>query len=136
MSNKEKPLVFYMSGHCEEEAPKMEKKGYEWRASRTGGGYWVKCTIPTEDRVPIECSRCGKGGKDITSLDIGTLDDWHLCRECFIYCIKDREDKIVKEAILTQDYGILDQRGAKRWIKNNMPPALYKELYEPQDAPA
>lgn len=115
----------------------LEKEGYEKR-----NGYWVKCKIPAECLVPKSCSRCGKitGG----DWDAPCLDDWHLCKNCFIEKIQGREERLIREAVVIISNGhiqgpevdeamkFLELRGTKRWIKINWPDE-YKEIYEGEE---
>lgn len=125
----------------ETEEQEYKRKGYEKRK-----GYWLKSKIPTELLAPAECGKCGKSRRTgLSKLDAVSMDDWSMCKECYIYNIEGREKILITQAIsaiidteqVDDDIAkgamsLLDLRGAKRWIKNNWPDK-YDLIYNDKD---
>lgn len=116
---------------------RMEDDGYEKHPS----GFYIKCKIPSELRVPQSCP-CGKNYQnELSQIDVPYLDDFKMCKDCYIKTIQGRERRLVEtsaaiivSAECTDEQAdealkFLKLRGIKRWVKDNWP-EQYENIYD------
>jgi len=117
---------------------RMEEDGYE----KHPAGFYMKCKIPADLRVPQSCGSCGKNyTNELSKMDIPYLDDYNMCKNCYIKTIEGREKRLIEvaAAIIVDPHSddsdvhisfkFLKLRGVKRWVKNNWP-EQYEAIYD------
>jgi hypothetical protein len=114
---------------------RLARDGYEYNEQ---GKFWVKSSNLHKLGIQQRCDLCGKLG---SNFDASTLDDWGLCKECYVTTIEDKEKRRLFHAMEIIDDNFDDEkvlyakkfmcsRGMKRWIKTHVNELTTEECVE------